>query len=237
MKSLKPSIEPVRPGPAEIRKMFDRIASRYDLVNTILSFGRDRHWRRRSRDLVLDGTERSVLDLGAGTGRFLRCFLEKGRWERAVGTDFSNPMLQQGRRYLDGRASWVQADFHRMPFVPESFDLVISAFTLRSVRDLPLFMRGIYDILAENGKAAFLCLTRPPGALSSRLHAGYLRFYLPLAGRLLSGDGQAYRFLSESVRHFQESDRTISLMRRTGFRSAEKHVFTFGAATLIIGKK
>ena len=225
------------PDKGHIREFFDSVAGRYDLLNSILSFNLDECWRRRSRDLILEGTEKRILDLGVGTGKYLKGFLDAQSWQCAVGLDFSEKMLSRARANLPSFARFVSADFHDLPFAGESFDLVVSSFALRSVKDMGLFLKEVYRILALGGKAAFLCLTRPRNILMKAVYYPYLKFYLPCMGQLISGHDKAYRFLSESIQSFQNPEVTAGMMREAGFTSLKTVSLTLGAATLILGSK
>lgn len=220
-----------------LKGFFDSIAPRYDNINRLLSWNLDDMWRRRARDLVLSGTEKSVLDLGTGTGRFLKTFFEKHRFERAVGIDFSIGMLRLAAQELSGQAEFLSADFHDLPFQDSSFDLVISSFTLRSVQEFPAFFREIRRILVPGGKAALLCLTRPPHPFWRAMAYPYLKFFLPLVGGAVSGNRDAYEFLSSSILTFQEPALTSAMLREEGFRHATIHPMTMGLATLIIATR
>ncbi|MBU3759868.1 MAG: ubiquinone/menaquinone biosynthesis methyltransferase [Candidatus Omnitrophica bacterium] len=224
------------PDSRTIRGFFDEIAFRYDFLNSLLSFRLDDYWRSRTKKLVLDGREQAVLDLGVGTGRYLAEFLRAKTFQRAVGVDFSAKMLERSRQELPPGVRFVRADFHHLPFPEAAFDLVISSFTLRSVKDLTRFFDEIYRVLNSRGKAAFLCLTRPQG-LFRWFYKPYLKYYLPFVGRFFSGGSEAYQFLSESIQHFQEPGATVSLLRQRGFQTIQVHRLTFGAATLIVAKK
>lgn len=225
------------PDKGHIREFFDSVASRYDLLNSILSFNLDECWRNRSRDLILEGTEKRILDLGVGTGKYLKGFLNAQSWQCAVGLDFSEKMLARAKADLPASARFVSADFHYLPFAGESFDLVVSSFTLRSVKDMNLFLKEVYRILALGGKAAFLCLTRPRNILMKSVYYPYLKFYLPCMGQLISGHDKAYRFLSESIQSFQNPEVTAGMMREAGFASLKTVSLTLGAATLLLGSK
>ncbi|MCM8776469.1 MAG: class I SAM-dependent methyltransferase, partial [Candidatus Omnitrophica bacterium] len=131
----------------------------------------------------------------------------------------------------------VCADFHKLPFCDGVFDLVVSAFVLRSVEDLHAFLGEIHRVLTRNGKAALLCLTRPKNLLIKCVYLRYLWFYVPVMGRLISGHAEAYRFLSESIGTFQDSKRTADMMKHAGFSRVERHEFSLGIATLIMGQK
>lgn len=225
------------PESKTIQQFFDGIATRYDFLNHLLSFRLDDRWRRQARDRVLDPSYHSLLDLGTGTGKFLELFLEAKSWDRCVGLDFSAQMLEEARQQLPSQAHTVKADFLAIPFAPASFDLIVSAFTLRSVKDMPVFLRGVYDLLTLRGRAAFLCLTRPRNFFFKLLYDPYLKIYLPLLGGLISGNRQAYRFLSESILSFQDPEQTAAMMQEAGFQEVQVCRFTWGAATLITGQK
>lgn len=225
------------PGSRAIQDFFDGIASRYDFLNNILSFQMDEGWRKKSRDLVFDPAQKSILDLGIGTGKFLKLFLEKKKWTRAAGLDFSAQMLEEARRQLPPDVELVKGDFHDLPFPAANFDLIVSAFTLRSIQDMPVFLKGVYQILTPQGTAAFLCLTRPRNFFFKLIYYPYLKIYLPLLGGMISGNRGAYEFLSSSILSFQEPEQTVLMMKQIGFNHLEIRRFTFGAATLIIGKK
>ena len=237
---IKSSMSSISTLPAEgqdIRRYFDAIAVRYDFLNHLLSWRLDESWRRRARDIVLEGWEESVLDLGIGTGKFIALFDKAKDWKRIAGIDFSLPMLQRASSRLSSKIKLTAADFQKLPFKSGSFDLIISAFTLRSVREMNSFLSAVYDVLKKPGKAAFLCLTRPRNAFWKILYLPYLKFYLPVVGGLISGNRKAYQFLSSSVLQFQEPDQTAEMMRETGFRDIEIRRFSFGMATLITAKK
>ena len=195
-----------------IRDSFDSIMPRYDLLNQVLSFGMSETWRKRSAELVLSDprfSPKTLLDLGCGTGKFLECFLRKRSWESATGVDFSVPMLTKAREKVSGNVLWLQEDFDSLPFLEGSFDLIVSAFTLRSVQRLPAFLATVHRILTPGGKVAFLDLTRPRNFLARLFFYPYLKLVLPLLGGLFSGDRKAYGFLSDSVRKFQPPEETM----------------------------
>lgn len=220
-----------------LKGFFDSIAPRYDGINRLLSWNLDDVWRRWARDRVLQGHEKSILDLGTGTGKFLKTFFEKQKFERAVGIDFSLGMLSRAAQELSGKADFLSADFHDLPFQDASFDLVISSYTLRSVQEFPAFFREIRRILVPGGRAALLCLTRPAHPFWRALAYPYLKFYLPLVGGAVSGNRSAYEFLSSSILTFQEPAHTTAMLKEEGFRDASIHPMTLGLATLILATR
>lgn len=227
------------PQPARIKEIFTRITPRYDFLNSLLSLRLDRSWRRWAVELVLEGSEKTVLDIGTGTGKFLKTFLEKGNFDGACGVDLCQSMLERARKDLaDSRIRWIQADVSKgIPAADASFDLVSAAFTLRSIPNMASFFAEIHRILRPSGKVAFLELTRPVHAWLRILYYPYLRFYLPLMGTLISGSFQAYSFLSNSILHFEEPATVARLLRETGFSQPTIHSYTGGIATLIVARK
>ena len=178
-----------------------------------------------------------MFDIGKGKGKFLKLFWSRRKWRRATGLDFSPEMLKIARKESPAGIEWVQGDIHELPFENAAFDLVISAFVLRSVKRMDSFLSEIYRVLQSEGTVGLLCLTRPRNPLFRLIYVPYLRFYLPLAGRLLSGDKEAYQFLSSSIQEFQDPEVTASMMKQTGFQEVRIHRMTFGVATIVIGIK
>lgn len=227
------------PDKETIRGIFDHIARRYDTLNSILSFSIDETWRGKAVRLILEEShnDRSILDLGVGTGKFLGRFLRKKPWQIAAGVDFSGEMLKRARLNLTPECRLVQADIHDLPFEDESFDLIVSSFTLRSVKNRTHFFSEILRILRTHGRIAFLCLTRPSSLVGKALYMPYLRFYLPFVGGLLTRDAVAYRFLSQSIQAFPEPVRIAKEMETMGFQRISTHPFTWGLSTLIIAHR
>lgn len=226
------------PDRETIRRFFDSIASCYDRVNSILSLRLDESWRRRARDLILERIEpQALLDLGVGTGKFLKCFLEGKSWRLAVGIDFSSEMLRLAQARLATDSLFVQADIHDLPFEQESFDLVVSSFTLRSVKNVPYLFKEVRRILRPNGKTAFLCLTRPSSFLLRILYQPYLKFYLPCVGWLLSKEPRAYQFLSASIQTFPSPREIAGELESCGFREIQIFPFSGGLSTLMTARK
>lgn len=223
------------PEKETLRGFFDGIASTYDPINSLLSFSLDEVWRRKAVRLVLGdgGEERQILDLGVGTGKFLKKFLGKRPWRLAVGVDFSGPMLRRAQGVLPRECRLVQADIHDLPFKDQRFDLVVSSFTLRSVKDRVHFFEEVKRVLRPKGRAAFLCLTRPTSFLGRALYAPYLKFYLPFMGGFLSSHRGAYRFLSESIQSFPSPREVGSELESLGFHKVFIQPFTFGISTLM----
>ncbi len=234
---LKPVPTSAKPGSPVIRGYFDAIAFRYDFLNNFLSFKLDELWRAKARKIVSEPHQEAILDLGTGTGKFLAEFAKARKWKRMTGLDFSTGMLQEARKQLAPETELVTGDFHNLPFEKNSFDLIVSAFTLRSVQDMPLFLREVHRLLKSKGTAGFMCLTRPRNIFWKILYYPYLKIYLPLVGGLFTGNKEAYQFLSASIMSFQSPEQTALMMKEAGFENVTTHYFSMGMSTLITGKK
>jgi len=195
-----------------IRGMFDRISTRYDLVNRVMTFGMDVGWRRRAvRELRLPGGA-LVADLACGTGDLCDELLTGGY--RAVGFDFSHGML----RNAGTSAPLVEADALRLPLADGSVD----AETAR--------------VLRPGGRVAFLETSEPDGRLLRAGHAVYFKRIVPLIGGALS-DPEAYRYLPRSMAYLPEPARLLSMLADAGFAGIERIALGGGVAQLLVGTR
>lgn len=228
------------PDSSRIKQIFTEITPRYDLLNGLLSMSLDRAWRRWAVRMTLKSGEKSILDIGTGTGKFLKAFLEKADFEKITGMDLCESMLQKAKVLIPDRdITWLSADISKgIPLESGSFDLVTAAFTLRSIQqDLPFFFGETARVLKRGGKIAFLELTRPRSVWFQMLYYPYLKFYLPLLGALISGSSKAYSFLADSILHFDEPEKIQGLLEKSGFGDVKLHRYTGGVATLITARK
>lgn len=223
--------------PEEIRNIFDRIAPRYDFLNSFLSFNQDKRWRRNAVRQSITGTEKSILDIGTGSGAFLEEFLHQHTFKRAVGVDVSTEMIALARRRLGSKAELLVAQVPNLPFEKGEFDLVCAAFVLRSVTDILVFFKEVERVLKPNGKFVMLELTRPANPILRMFYLPYLKFYLPLVGKFVSGSWNAYRFLSQSIQKFYEVGEWIDFVKWAGFPKIKIHFLTGGICTLMIAQK
>ena len=226
------------PDKETLRRIFDGIAYRYDRINSLLSFSLDENWRSRASRLILKNIEpKTILDLGVGTGKFLKTFLKRQPWQLAVGVDFAGEMLRRAHASLASSCEFLQADIHDLPFENESFDLVVSSFTLRSVKNRPHFFAEIRRVLKPRGRAAFLCLTRPTSFWGRALYAPYLKLYVPFMGGALAKSTAAYQFLSNSIQAFPRPREIGNELLAASFRRTAIFPFTVGICTLLFADR
>lgn len=215
--------------------MFDRIARRYDLLNTVLSAGSDARWRRLAAAATGVRERGSALDVACGSGRLtLQLLRRTGAGGRAVGLDFSARMLQVASRTARGPV-YVRGDALALPFPDATFDAVTIAFGLRNLADPARGLREMRRVLRPGGRAVVLEFVRPaPGPVGAAYRA-YLRTALPLIGRLVSGDPGAYRYLSDTIDSYRTPAELVELARDAGWREPSIRLLTLGTVGLLAG--
>ncbi len=221
-----------------IHSFFNAVSCRYDLINSVLSFGGDAGWRRHLIRMAIEGDEESVLDLGAGTGASLGSLLKRKTFRLAVGCDASSRMLSAANQKLGAGASLIHCDFGALPFADHSFDLVTGSFILRSVRDRSFFFRETYRMVKAGGTAAFLELTKPANALFYKwFYRPYLRTVVTRIGGWISGNRGAYEFLSNSIQSFVTGRDLKGELEKAGFRDIVLHELNVGTVSVLTAKK
>lgn len=226
---------------AWVRRMFDRVAPRYDLLNHVLSFNIDKAWRKRLMTQVrpvLSGTRPAALDLCCGTGDVL---LEMQRYSAApvFGADFSHPMLVSAKSKLRKRryaSPLVEADALRLPIRDGSLDVVTIAFGFRNLANYEAGLRELRRVLKFGGMLAILEFSHPPGWLTRSSYAFYSKVLLPFVGGLVSGSREAYTYLPESIRKFPRAAELQHMMEQAGFDEVSFEFLTGGIAALHIGR-
>jgi len=228
---------PGAPEKAAVRRMFDQIAPRYDVLNRLLSAGSDVSWRRKAvQALELNGAGR-VLDLCCGTGDVLREVLERNPQHTGVGVDLSERMLELGRGKLRRlAASLCSGDVERLPFRDASFDAAVVAFGIRNVGEPRVALTEVLRVLRPGGRLVVLEFAPPEGVLG-RLFRLYFEHVLPRVGGWLSGSREAYAYLPASVQRFATPDSFRFLMARAGFRVRPPQRLTAGIAYVYCGDK
>jgi demethylmenaquinone methyltransferase/2-methoxy-6-polyprenyl-1,4-benzoquinol methylase len=222
--------------------MFARIASRYDLLNHLLSAGLDRTWRRlAAREIApLDGL--TLLDLCAGTGDMAAEVLRRTHPDLLVGCDFARPMLSLAHRKLrrSGLATacrLVEADGLRLPFADATFDGVTVAFGVRNLADMDAGLREILRVLKPGGRLVLLEFSRPTGPVVAPLYRIYLTRILPWIGDLVVRRSGPYRYLAASISEFSEPAALAGRIREAGFAVCGWRCLTAGIVAIHIAFK
>lgn len=214
--------------------MFDRIAGRYDLVNTLLSGGTDQGWRRKAAAATGVGAGDRALDVACGSGRLSAELL--GRGAVVIGLDFSREMLRVAAAEQP-RVRLVRGDALALPFPDESFDGATIAFGLRNLADPVGGLREMLRILRPGGRAVVLEFVRPKRGLVGGMYRLYLRHLLPRIGGAVSRDAAAYRYLSSTVDSYHTPDELLDLARRAGWEQASFRGLNLGTVGLLAGSR
>ena len=223
----------------QVRKMFTRIAPRYDLLNHLLSAQMDRLWRARTaRELapILERPGAVVLDLCCGTGD-LAFAMERKAKAKIIGADFSHTMLVRAREKAQSvnRSSPMplfEADALHLPFAGNSFDLVTSAFGFRNLANYEGGLREFARVLRRDGELGILEFTEPESGPMAGLFRFYFKNVLPRIGGAISGDQEAYAYLPGSVSKFPPPSELAALMEKTGFADVHIASWNFGSVIL-----
>ena len=211
--------------------MFDRIATRYDTVNTVLSFGTDAGWRRRAARTTRLRPGGSALDVACGSGRLTAELAKLARGGRVVGLDFSPAMLAVARRDHPSLA-FVEGDALNLPFEAGTFDAATMAFGLRNLADPVLGLREMTRVAA---RAVVLEFLRPPRGPVGSAYRLYLRTLLPFVGGAISGDRAAYRYLSDTVDSYRTPQELTALAASAGWRNVVLDPLGLGTVAVLSG--
>ena len=226
----------------QLRTIFSEIASRYDLLNHLLSLNVDRRWRRQAVDALgpfEEPSSHTVLDACAGTlDMSLELVTRPGFRGRVVALDFARPMLVEGRTKLSTHpVSPVCGNSLNLPFADAVFHSVMVAFGVRNLSDLDDGFHELLRILRPGGKLVILEFTTPPNPLLRHLYLFYFHRILPVIGRLVSGHPWAYSYLPESVRGFPAPAPLAERLRTAGFDDVEWSYLTGGMAAIHLARR
>jgi demethylmenaquinone methyltransferase/2-methoxy-6-polyprenyl-1,4-benzoquinol methylase len=220
--------------------MFDRIAGRYDLMNTLMTGGLDRLWRRAALDAAEASAGQRLLDVATGTGKLALSAAERvGPSGRVVGLDPSGEMLARARRAgarHAERVTWVQADAQALPFADATFDAVTIAFGLRNLPDVGAGLREMARVTARGGRVVVLEIAEPSGGAAGLVYRTWFQQVVPRLGAL-AGSAAAYRYLPESVDRYPPPRRVGELMADAGLGGVQWRWLIGGMVTLHVGRK
>jgi len=218
--------------------MFDRIAGRYRLMNGLMTLGQDRRWRRHVVSEARLPAGGRILDIATGTGDIAFEALDRVEDLRAVGADFSREMMDVGRQRAGGeRVAWCRADALDLPFGDGIFDAVTSGYLLRNVGDPLRAFREQVRVVKAGGAVVCLDTSPPPPTLIRPLVRFHLRTIVPLLGRIVAGDGEAYSYLSSSTESFKTPAELSAIMAAAGLTDLRCHLFMFGTIAVHSGRK
>jgi demethylmenaquinone methyltransferase/2-methoxy-6-polyprenyl-1,4-benzoquinol methylase len=228
------------PPAEQVERMFDSISKHYDLLNHLLSLGTDRSWRRKAVELIgKHARPRTILDVATGTGDLA---IEAMRLEpeKVTGIDLSSGMLEEGRRKIArkgyaGRIELLSGDALSTGFPDGIFDASMSAFGVRNFEDTLQGLQEMFRVLRPGGMIMVLEFSRPSVFPLKQIYGFYFRRILPLIGRRVSGDRDAYSYLPDSVMSFPDNERFLALLSSAGFIHVSQRRLSGGIASIYTG--
>jgi demethylmenaquinone methyltransferase/2-methoxy-6-polyprenyl-1,4-benzoquinol methylase len=212
---------------------------RYDLVNTLMTLGLDRRWRRTTVAMA-EPAGAIALDIATGTGE-LAFELERAGARAVVGTDFCYEMVAVAAKKrtaakLGTRVVFATGDAMALPFADATFDCIVNGFMLRNVADFGATFRELYRVLKPGGRVVCLDLTRPRGPLRHFFDL-YIATFVPLLGVVVGRKYGAYRYLFQSLTIHPDADTLARMMRGAGFAEADYRLTGFGTVAIHLGRK
>lgn len=223
--------------------VFDSVATRYDIMNDLMSAGIHRIWKRFTIELSGVRKGNRVLDIAGGTGDLAAKFAPiVGDEGEVILSDINASMLRVGRdrlidRGVPGNLHYVQADAQYLPFPDDHFDCITIAFGLRNVTDKDRALRSMLRVLRPGGRLLVLEFSKPKNPLLSRAYDAYSFGVLPIMGRLIAGDKDSYQYLAESIRMHPDQDTLLQMMEEAGFSRCDYHNMTGGVVAVHRGVK
>ncbi len=223
-----------------VQDMFGRIAERYNLMNRVMTLGQDQRWRRFVVKTARIPETGKVLDLATGTGDIAFEALKVAPKSTIVGADFALPMMFVGRRNTLGQyVRWCGADALNLPFKSATFDAVVEGYLVRNVPDIHRALQEQWRVLKPGGRVVILDSSPPPHNILRPFILLYLKYGIPLLGRLISGSkgADAYKYLPESTQAFKTPAELASMMQAVGFKEVNYKTFMFGTMAVHWGTK
>ena len=224
-------------GPG-VQRMFDNIAGRYDLMNRVMTCGQDQRWRRFVVDRAGNLENEWALDLATGTGDIGALIRRVFPGSRVIGADFSRNMLAEAaRRFPESGISWHVCDANRLPYRDNLFKAVTFGYLMRNVDDSLSVLKEVYRVMAAGGTVVCLDTTPPARTILYPFIQIYLRYGIPLLGKMIARDQAAYSYLTGSTMDFHEAEELAELFRCAGFNGVDYRTFMLGTIAIHWGVK
>ncbi len=225
-----------------VHGVFTRVASKYDIMNDLMSGGVHRLWKDAMMDWLAPRPGQRLLDVAGGTGDVAFRFLNRAPGANAVVCDMTESMLIAGRQRAEAdsmadRLDWVVGDAMALPFESNSFDVYTISFGIRNVTRIEDALSEAYRVLRPGGRLMVLEFSQIPNDLMQKAYDLYSFNVIPLMGQIVAGDRDSYQYLVESIRKFPDQESFASMIRKAGFDQVKYRNQTLGIAALHSGWK
>jgi demethylmenaquinone methyltransferase/2-methoxy-6-polyprenyl-1,4-benzoquinol methylase len=225
-----------------VHGVFTRVASKYDIMNDLMSAGMHRLWKDAMMDWLAPRPGQRLLDVAGGTGDVAFRFLKRAAGSQAVVLDMTEGMLVSGRQRAEadamaGRMDWVVGDAMALPFASGTFDVYTISFGIRNVTRIGDALKEAYRVLRPGGRLMVLEFSQIPNDLLQKAYDLYSFNVIPVMGQVVAGDRDSYQYLVESIRKFPDQETFVSMIRTAGFEQVSYRNLTMGVAALHSGWK
>ena len=226
----------------QVREMFNSIAPAYDVMNRMMTMGIDTIWRRKAVDMLRDYNPRRILDVATGTGDLAFLIDQRLKPDTLLGIDLSEGMLSVARekaaeRGVADRVSFAIEDCLSLSLPDNSYDAITVAYGVRNFENLKQGFAEMYRVLSPGGVLCVIELSTPEHFPFRQLYKFYTYTIIPLVGRIISRDKQAYSYLPRSVAAVAQGEEMLDIFRSVGFKNCHLRRLTFGACTIYMGEK
>ncbi len=226
----------------QVEAMFDNIASTYDTLNHRLSWNIDRYWRKKAINRLAAHAPKKILDIATGTGDFAIQACQQLPEVQITAVDISEGMMQVGRQKVKKKGLQQHIQFERedctaLSYPDNTFDAITTAFGIRNFASLDKGLEEMCRVLRPGGQLCILELTQPMSFPMRQLFHIYSHTVLPLYGRLISKDTEAYSYLTKTIEAFPQGERMMNILRQAGFRETAFQRLTLGICTLYFATK
>ncbi len=225
-----------------VHGVFSRVASKYDVMNDLMSMGIHRIWKDAMMDWLAPRPGQRLLDVAGGTGDVAFRFLKRAPGATAMVCDMTEPMLIEGRKRAEAEKladslDWVVGDAMALPFEANSFDAYTISFGIRNVTRIPDALAEAYRVLRPGGRLMVLEFSQIPNDLMQKAYDIYSFNIIPTMGQIVAGDRDSYQYLVESIRKFPDQEAFAEMIRRAGFGQVKYRNLSMGIAALHSGWK
>ena len=225
-----------------VQGVFRSVASKYDVMNDVMSFGIHRIWKDAMMDWLAPRAGQTLLDVAGGTGDIAFRFLQRAGSGHATVLDLTEPMLVEGRKRAEAAKmadslDWVVGDAMKLPFADNTFDVYTISLGIRNVTRPQEALNEAFRVLKPGGRLMVLEFSQVPNDLMQKVYDLYSFNVSPRMGQVIVGDRDSYQYLVESIRKFPDQETFLSMVRAAGFEQAKYRNLTMGVACLHSGWK
>jgi demethylmenaquinone methyltransferase/2-methoxy-6-polyprenyl-1,4-benzoquinol methylase len=225
-----------------VHGVFTNVASKYDIMNDVMSVGIHRVWKDAMMDWLAPRPGQRLLDVAGGTGDIAFRFLKRAKSAEAVVLDMTESMLIEGRTRAEAGAmadnlDWIVGDAMALPFDDNSFDVYTISFGIRNVTRVEDALSEAFRVLKPGGRLMVLEFSQLPNEMMQKAYDLYSFNVIPRMGQLIANDHDSYQYLVESIRKFPDQERFAAMIRDAGFDNVAYRNMTFGVAALHSGWK